>query len=226
MKVHQTGKQLTASFFLFVLSIHGSQAQDFDALPEQTDLNSSMNLRPGFHAVERLGFTVGGNTISRFARADGTIREISAGGLYQAGLGVLYQWDVMPFSAALTINYHVDSDYNNNNNASFRRNPLEVLAYFNGLLPFRFGGGVRYVYAARADSTFNGVTEKIRFENTRGSIVEIGYQVTSYGWVNLRYVKEKYFVRSYASLGGTASGLSGTAPYDGSHFGLLISCEY
>ena len=57
----------------------------------------------------------------------------------------------IPFSVALTFNYHYDSDYNNNDNASFRRNPLEALAYFNGLGRFRIGGGMRYVYAARAD---------------------------------------------------------------------------
>ena len=224
MNACQTGKSLIAGLALFVFPLHGSHARDFYSANENPA--SSNRIRPGFHAVERLGFTIGGNTISRLARADGTIREISAGGLYQVGLGALYQWAALPLSAALTINYHYDSDYNSNDNASFRRNPLEALVYFNGLNPFRIGGGMRYIYAARADSTINGVTEKIRFENAKGSIVEIGYQVTPYGWVNLRYVKEKYYVMSYTTSGGTGPGLSGNAPYDGSHFGLFITYEY
>ena len=84
---------------------------------------------------------------------------------------------------------------------------------------------MRYIYSARATSTINGVSERITFEKTRGSIVEIGYQVRPYGWVNLRYVKETYKVASYSTT-GTSPNLSGNAPYDGSHVGLFISYEY
>lgn len=224
--MRQPGKSLCACLALFAFPFHSSQAYDFDSAHEYAFETHSVRNRPGFHAVERLGFTIGGNAISKLTRSDGTIREISAGGLYQIGLGVLYQWDVIPFSAALTFNYHVDSDYSNNNTGSFRRNPLEGLVYFNGLGRFRVGGGMRYAYAARAESTINGVTERIRFTNTKGSIVEIGYQVRPYGWVNLRYVKEKYKIESYTTTGGTSPGLSGNAPYDGSHVGVFITYEY
>ncbi len=226
MNARQTGRAVFASLALFALPLHCSHADDFDSWAVHDYATPSFRIKPGFHAVERLGFTIGGNAISKLTRSDGTIREISAGGLYQIGLGVLYQWDVIPFSAALTFNYHVDSDYSNNNTGSFRRNPLEGLVYFNGLGRFRVGGGMRYAYAARAESTINGVTERIRFTNTKGSIVEIGYQVRPYGWVNLRYVKEKYKVESYTTTGGTSPGLSGNAPYDGSHVGVFITYEY
>jgi hypothetical protein len=225
VKVFQTGKSLFTILALFAFPFLYAHADDFDSWPEfshETHLDSS---KPGFHAVERLGITLGGNTISKNTYPDGAIREISAGGLYQIGLGVLYLADSIPFSAALTLNYHYNSDYRDNDNASFRRNPLEALVYYNGLGNFRIGGGMRYIYAARADSTLNGVTEKITFENTRGSIVEIGYQVRPYGWVNLRYVKEKYQVATYTTT-GTEPGLAGNAPYDGTHVGLFISYEY
>lgn len=228
MNVHQAGKTLFASLTLFALSFNCSHARDFYAATEDPFAPDPayIHTRPGLHFVERLGFTVGGDVISKITRSDGTIREISAGGLYQVGLGALYQYDVIPFSVAVTLNYHYDSDYNNNDNGSFRRVPLEALVYFNGMGRFRIGGGMRYVYSARADSTINGVTEKITFEDTRGSIVEIGYQVAPYGWVNLRYVKEMYTVASYSTSGGTTPGLAGSAPYDGSHVGVFITYEY
>jgi hypothetical protein len=168
---------------------------------------------------------VGGDTISGITYPNGAVREITAGDLYQIGLGVLYQWEIAPFSAALTINYQYDADYNDNDDASFRRNPLEALVYFNGLDPFRIGAGMRRVYSARATSTINGVSERITFNNTRGRIFEIGYQVRPYGWVNLRYVNETYEVATYSTT-GTSPGLSGNTPYDGSHTGLFISYEY
>jgi hypothetical protein len=225
VKVFQTGKSLFTILALFAFPFLYAHADDFDSWPEYGYETLPDSSKPGFHAVERLGITLGGNTISKITYPDGAIREISAGGLYQIGLGVLYLAESIPFSAALTLNYHYNSDYNNNDNASFRRNPLEALVYYNGPGNFRIGGGMRYIYAARANSTLNGVTEKITFENTRGSIVEIGYQVRPYGWVVLRYVKEKYKVATYTTT-GTAPGLAGDTPYDGTHVGVFISYEY
>jgi hypothetical protein len=222
--VNQTGKSLFACLALFAFSFSCVQAGDFDSSFGNTETYPALN-QSGFHAVERLGITLGGNVISRIARADGTIREITAGGLYQVGLGVLYRYEVIPLSIAMTFNYHVNSDHNDSNNASFRRNPLEALAYFNGPGDFRFGGGIRYVYAARASSSLNGMTERISFANARGSIVEIGYQVRPYGWVSLRYVKEKYTIETYSTT-GSAPGLIGNTPYDGTHVGFFIGYEY
>ncbi|MDO8990290.1 MAG: hypothetical protein Q7U91_11740 [Sideroxyarcus sp.] len=208
----QPGKLLFASLALLALPCPNAHARGFES-------------GQGFHAVQRLGVTLGGNVISEITREDGSIREISAGGLYQIGAGVLYQAESIPFSGALILNYHYNSDYKDNDNASFRRVPLEALVYFNGPGRFRIGGGMRYVYSARANSTLNGVTEKITFRNARGSIVEIGYQVRPYGWVSLRHVKETYQVATYAST-GTAPGLAGNTPYDGSHTGFFIGYEY
>jgi len=220
-----SGKSLIASLALFAFSILHAHADDFDSWPEFDSVSYPAPNRAGFHAVERLGITIGGDVISRLTRSDGTFREISAGGLYQAGLGVLYQWQSIPFSAELTFNYHVNSDYNGNDNASFRRNPLEALVYFKVLERLRIGGGMRYVYAARATSSVNGVAEKFTFADTTGSIVEIGYQVTPYGWISLRYVKETYKIATQSTSGTIPPAPVGT-PYDGSHTGLFISYEY
>lgn len=229
MNVSQTGRSLLITLALIALPLTSAAGNFGSSLDHGFDEPQAVAPRPGFHAVERLGITLGGDVISKIVNADGTIREISAGGLYQAGLGALYQYDVIPFAVEMTLNYHYDSDYNGNDNASFRRVPLEGLVYFTGMGRVRIGAGIRYVYSARADSTHNGVTEKISFQNAHGSIVEVGYQVNAYGWVSLRYVKEQYVVESYSTTGtatGTAAPPSGNTPYDGSHVGLFISYEF
>ena len=227
MSLRHTGRSLFAILTLVAISFQFAIADDFDAWNNYGFEESHITPdQPGFHAVERLGFTVGGDVISKLTRADGTVREISGGGLYQAGLGVLYRYPTIPFSLELTLNYHTDSDYNNNDNASFRRVPVETLLYFNGTSLFRIGAGMRFVYDARASSTINGVTEKYTFKNARGRIIEIGYQVRPYGWVNLRYVKEHYTVDTYTTTGETTPDLAGNVPYDGSHWGFFISYEY
>jgi hypothetical protein len=220
-QVRQIGRLFASCIFLAMpLCAH---ADDFDSWSAHGYADGPVRIKPGFQAVQRLGFTLGGDAISKITYPDGAIREISAGGLNQIGLGMLYQWDVMPVAVALTLNYHYDSDYNENDNASFRRVPLEALAYFNTSARFRIGAGERYVYSARASSTINGVTEKTTFEDTRGRVFEIGYQVRPHGWVSLRRVLERYRVASYTTTGTT---LSGNAPYDGSHFGLFVGYEY
>ncbi len=225
MNVSQAGKALFASLALFSFPFPCAHADDFDSWSTHSYATGSVRTKPGFHAVERLGITLGGDEIAKITYPDGTIREINAGSLKQIGLGVLYQWDSLPVAAALTINYQYTSDYNENDNASFRRVPLEVLAYFNATHRFRLGAGIRYIYSARATSNINGVSERIDFEDTRGSVVEIGYQVIPYGWVSLRRVHETYKVERYSTT-GAAPALSGNAPYDGSHYGLFIGYEY
>lgn len=225
MNVSQTGKSLFASLGLFAFSFLCPHAHAYDTSTRYDYGTFPVRTKPGFHAVERIGITLGGDEIAKITYPDGAIKEVNAGNLKQIGLGALYQWGLIPVSAALTVNYQYDRDYNEKDNASFRRVPLEALAYFNGLGRFRIGAGMRYVYSARAASTINGVTEKITFKNTRGSVVEIGYQVVPYGWVSLRKVKETYKVESHSTT-GTAPALSGDTPYDGSHVGLFIGYEY
>ena len=225
MNVSQSGKSLCAILALLAIPFLCAHAHAFDSATEYAYGTYPARTKPGFHAVERLGITLGGDEIAKITYPDGAIREINAGSLKQIGLGVLYQWDSLPVAAALTINYQYTSGYNENDNASFRRVPLEVLAYFNATHRFRVGAGMRYIYSARATSNINGVSERIDFEDTRGSVVEIGYQVIPYGWVSLRRVHETYKVERYSTT-GTTPAPSGNAPYDGSHYGLFIGYEY
>jgi hypothetical protein len=220
LKTNYTGRFVGASLALLAFPFLCAHAGELDTGYHYTSPTS-----PGFHAVQRLGATVGGNVISRLTRSDGTIREISAGGLYQIGLGMLYQAEDIPFSAALTLNYHYNADHKDSDNASFRHIPLEAIVYFNGLGNLRIGGGMRYNYLVRADSNIHGVNERITFENSRGSIIEIGYQVRPGGWVSLRHVKETYKVATYTTTAIVPPPAS-HLPYNGDHTGLFLSFEY
>jgi hypothetical protein len=226
MWTKRTAKSLFAGLVLCVFPYLCAHADDFDNWGRFDYERYPVIERPGLHAVERAGITVGGDVVTSLTNSNGTIREISAGGLYQIGLGMLYRYPTIPFSIEVTFNYQYDAAHNNGDSASFRRNPLEGVLYFDGLNPFRIGAGVRHVYAARAESTINGVSEKYNFQNAHGRIVEIGYEVQPYGWVYLRYVKESYLVENYIASGSTTPGLSRNVPYDGSHWGLFISYEY
>jgi hypothetical protein len=175
--------------------------------------------------VVRAGITAGGDTLSSFNMSNGMKREITAGGLEQAGLGTRYQFGELPLSLELGINYQLDRDYNENDKASFRRVPLEGIVFINLPGNFRIGGGARHIYSTKADSAVDGASETIRFRNARGSIVELGYHVAPYGWVALRYVRENYVVESYSTTSATAPPLPVGTVFDGAHVGAFLVFE-
>lgn len=222
MNVKQTGESL-AILILIALTPPAARAAGFDDSFETVRPYSPPFKNEGFHFMVREGITGGGDGISNITFEDGSKREVSAGGITQIGMGTRYQAGFL--SLALSVNYHYDYDHYNNDNASFRRVPLEALAYIEVPGNVRIGGGMRYSYSARATSTINGVSEKINFKNTRGSVVEIGYHVRPYGWVDLRYVKETYEVESYSSSATTPPAQAPTAPYNGSHVGIFVTFE-
>ncbi|MBI5007684.1 MAG: hypothetical protein HZB95_11260 [Nitrosomonadales bacterium] len=220
--MNRPGRPPLAALILTALAFSATQASAFDDAFETTRAYSPPQQDEGFHFLVREGLTSGGDGISNITLPDGSKREISAGGINQIGLGARYQAGFV--SLALSVNYHYDYDYYQEDNASFRRVPLEALAYIELPGNVRLGGGMRYSYSARATSTLNGVAERIDFKNTRGSVVEIGYHVRPYGWVDLRYVRETYEVESYTSSGPPPPQPVDT-PYNGSHVGLFVTFE-
>jgi hypothetical protein len=218
-------KSLSAALALFVLTPFGLQAFAFETPFEEAYAPSGIYSQAGFHFLVREGITGGGDRISGITFPNGTEGGIGAGGAYQIGMGTRYQMEVVPLSLALSVNYHYDSEHNEYDDASFRRVPLEALVYYELPGNLRLGTGIRYIHSARATSTINGVSEKIAFKNTKGSVVEIGYHVAPYGWADLRYVKETYQIESYSSSGETNPAVWGNAPYNGSHIGLFVTFE-
>ncbi len=172
--------------------------------------------RPGFHVVLNGGLTYGGDTI-----ATTNIADIRGGGFVQIGGGVLYQFENQPLALMLSANYHVDDVVGQNGDVTFSRFPIEMLAYYTGKDRFRIGGGLRFVTSPKFNATVNGITDKIDYSNTTGIVCEVGYQVAPQGWLNFRFVSEKYTPASY-SLSSAVIPISPS----GSHLGVNFTYEF
>lgn len=225
VETYRHSKSLFAKLALIFLALTSMQASASESSMEGYLPYVSNYSRAGFHILVREGFTGNGDRIYGIPLPEGKEREVGIGGTQQTGMGTRYQLDVIPLSLALSINYHYHTDGNENNDAAFRCVPLEAMLYFEIPGSLRLGRGVRYVHSARATATINGVTERITFKNTRGNVVEIGYQVIPHLWVDFRYVRETYQVESYSSSGNPNPAIWGNAPYNNSHTGLFFTFE-
>lgn len=142
-----------------------------------------------------VGVTGGGDKLATARFSDGSTESIRAGGLVQFGAGALWQPPGGPVALQTTINYHVDDVNAHNGSLRFSRYPIEVLGFYTGLPRWRFGAGPRFVLSPRLKVDVPGDNAKISFKNTLGAVVEAGFQIGSYTWVNLRFTGETYKVK-------------------------------
>jgi len=173
---------------------------------------------PGLHWILNAGITYGGDTIGKISFTNGTTSNIKAGSFLQFGAGGLYQFQENPIAVMLSANYHFDSVSAKNGTASFDRFPIEVLAYYTGKEKFRVGGGLRIINSAELASSISA-NQKFTFGATRGLVGEIGYQLDSHGWLNFRFVSEKYQAQTEV-LNGVTYSRANSAPVSGSHLGV------
>lgn len=187
-------QHLTFALCLLMLS-QGVHALSDDATanpPTATTPSAIAPTTPGFHLFMVGGMTYGGDTVFTALYTNGSSNKIKGGSLFQGGLGGLYQLEGTPLALALSANWHFDSASGSNGSVLFSRWPIEVLAYYTGKERLRIGGGVRFVSGAETTAKVNGITETMTFDNTRGLVAEIGYQLSNEGWLNFRLVSEKY----------------------------------
>jgi hypothetical protein len=185
--------------------------------------------KPGFHVMINAGMTYGGDTVAKAVFTDGSSTDIKGGGLLQFGAGGVYQFEAQPLALMLSANYHFHSASGTNGSISFDRLPIEALAYYTGKERFRFGGGVRIINSPKAESTVPGSgfeVKSITYENTTGLVAEVGYQLSKQGWLNFRFVSEKYQGKQATAYNGATASLAGTAPKSGSHLGMNLTYEF
>ena len=185
--------------------------------------------KPGFHVVFNAGLTYGGDTVATANFTDGSSTDIKAGGLLQFGAGGLYQFAEQPIALTMSANYHFHSAMGSNGSISFDRMPIEALAYYTGKERFRIGGGVRIVNSPVAESTISGSgfnVKKVTYEDATGLVAEIGYQLASQGWLNFRFVSEKYQGKTATAYNGATASLNNVAPKSGSHLGVNFTYEF
>ena len=180
--------------------------------------------KSGAHLVLNAGLTYGGDTIYTVFYTNGDMAKIKGGGLYQVGVGGLYQFENQPFAIKLGTHFHYDLISGSNGGVYFYRFPIETLAYYTGIEKFRIGSGVRVVNSPEISITINSMKDTVTFENTTGMVAELGYQVAPRAWLNGRMVFEKYQGKSFTT-GGVATSLAGTAAKSGSHIGVNFSYE-
>jgi len=208
---------------LLTLSAHAYGLSDQEAATQGVT-QSIQPTKPGFHVMMNAGITYGGDTIGTVKFTDGSTKNLKAGALLQFGLGGLYQFEDKPLALMLSANYHFDTVNAKNGSASFDRFPIEALAYYTGKERFRFGGGLRIVNGAELSSDIGG-SDKYTFDTTKGLVAEIGYQLDSHGWLNFRFVSEKYQAKTHV-VNGVTSSSTNYAPTDGSHMGVNFTYEF
>lgn len=215
--------RILSAIALFSLALAAHALSDQPATEQPIALSGIAPTAPGLHLVLNGGLTYGGDTIATAVYTDGTTVSIKGGSLLQFGIGGLYQFDTTPLALMLSANYHIDTASGSNGSLTFSRVPVEMLAYYTGKERFRIGGGLRIVNSPEYNSTLSG--NKITFDNATGVVGEIGYHLTKQGWLNFRFVSEKYQAKTRTSGGWTYS-LAGSAPLSGSHLGMNFTFEF
>jgi hypothetical protein len=92
-----------------------------------------------------------------------------------------------------------------NGSLRFSRYPVEVLGFYTGVPGFRFGAGPRFVFNPRLKVDVPGDNSKIVFDDTIGAVIEAGYRIGTYMWVNLRLTGETYKIKSVNGSSVTAN---------------------
>ena len=166
------------------------------------------------------GLTYGGDKLVTTTYSDGTTYDIRAGNLFQYGAGLLWQPPDQRFSVQGTVNYHSDRNNAENGSARFERTPIELLTFYNGIPNWRFGGGLRWSLNPKVSSHFDGVSDEgIDFQDSLGSVIEIGYRVGRASWVSGRVVFEEYQPERI-SRNGVSYSAAGADKVNGNHVGI------
>ncbi len=137
------------------------------------------------------GLTAGGDKLATAEYSNGGSIDVRAGGMIAFLAGVDYRVN-QQFSFQGTVGFHVDQASAKNGDVTFKRFPIEVLAYFHPSDKMRIGGGVRYVSSPKLNGDGFGAGVYQEFDNTVGAVIEGEYFFSPNVGLKLRYVKEEY----------------------------------
>lgn len=135
------------------------------------------------------GVTGGGDSLALVSYTNGAEGKVTAGGLFQAGLGIDYRVNEM-FSLQASVSRHLSDESSVSGGARFSRLPLELIAYANLSPSWRVGVGARY--ATRAKLRFSNGGGNRDFDSTPGGLVEVEYLMEGALGLKLRYVVERF----------------------------------
>jgi hypothetical protein len=169
--------------------------------------------------VFSFGANLGGDTLVRGTYSNGDSYTIKAGGGTMLSIGATYSInDKMDIQA--TIGHESDSTDAVNGSIDFKRNPMEVLGFYNINENIRIGAGLRQVSDARLSSS--GVASSLGttdYSASAGTVLEGQYFFAPKSAE--RKVRVGMFVRFVAEE-FTAAGKS----VKGDHLGLGVTVSY
>lgn len=138
--------------------------------------------------VAGLGFTYGGDDM-----ADGTMEYNDL----MAGKGLLFLGGLdfrltETFSLQTTVGLHIDAvSTSMGGDATFKRVPVEMIAYYHVSKRFRLGAGARYISSPKVEFDGGGYRNRT-FKNTVGAILEGEFLVGEHVGIKVRLGTEKY----------------------------------
>lgn len=174
------------------------------------------------------GLTKGGDAIHTLIITGTEARQHAyAGNFLQVGVGALWNSETMPFSLALSLNYHTDDNTGDTGGAVFKRWPIEAIGYvLSDDRKWRLGVGARYVTGVRfegkfPDSEIGCKLRRAKFDETLSPVAEVGWALSKSVWANFRVVKETYRYTSF-DCDYVESDTSGWSKVNGSHVGVNL----
>jgi len=173
-----------AVFTLAALAIAASSQAQVAAAPTQA-------VRP----FVGIGVSAGGDKLATAEYTNGDSASIRAGsGVYFTG-GVDFRINEQ-FSAQASVNFHVDNQTAQNGSLHFNRYPIEALAFYHIGQQWKIGTGLRYVTGAKLSGSGAAEIDDVKFDNTLSGVVEAEYMFTPHISMKMRYVNEKFEVKS------------------------------
>lgn len=174
------------------------------------------------------GDVIDGNTVIDDSGNPLRTQRLYGGNLIQVGAGAMWTSRSLPLSVAFSANYHIDDISGRSENSTFSRYPLEAIVYYvTEDREWRAGLGLRYVHRPRIKGHYPNQTPEpldyeVKFDDSKGVLVETGWSFGENIWINLRAVKELYKVRSQV-VNGVYEDLSMfTDKANGSHVGVNL----
>lgn len=166
------------------------------------------------------GLTYGGDNLATVHYSDGSSDKIKAGGLVQLGIGGEWHPANWPVSLRATANLQTMPSSGRSGSASFSRSPLELLGYYHINENWLLGAGVRRVSDATYKRDFENDPSSgtATFKPATGGIVEFGYKFSPRHQLVVRYVNERYTLKSTNTYPVVPAG-----SYDGSHGGIFVN---
>lgn len=142
-----------------------------------------------------IGASTGGDKLATAEYTNGDTASIKAGSGVYFTAGLEYRFDEQ-FSAQASVNFHIDNQTASNGNLQFQRYPIEALAFYHINPQWKIGTGLRYVNGAKLSGSGAAEIDDVKFENTLSGVVEAEYMFSQQVSVKVRYVNEKFEVKS------------------------------